>query len=85
MSKLKLTPVERSMMRKDTLPLGSVIRSNGVLLKVVLRDEGLLPRDACRGCYYSQNYLTCHKSQCSSFGRTDGRNIWFVKVGDISK
>ena len=74
------SPVERSIIYKTTTPIGEVFRSNGVYLKCVERDEVVFPRDACKGCYYSQNYLTCPKSQCSSFGRTDGKNVWFVKV-----
>lgn len=80
MSKLSLTPQERSIMYCYTTPIGTVFKSNGVYLKCVERPELSFPRDACSGCYYSQNYLTCPKSQCSSFGRTDGKNVWFVEV-----
>lgn len=62
------------------MPIGTVFRSNGVMLRCVEADYVDLPRDACSGCYYSQNYLTCPKSQCSALGRTDRRNVWFVEV-----
>lgn len=76
-----MTPQERSVIERITMPIGAVFRSNGVYLKCVEADYVEFPRDACRGCYYSQNYLTCPKSQCSSLGRTDGKNVWFVEVG----
>ena len=78
MSSEVLTPQERSILEKETMPIGTVFRSNGVMLRCVLRSEVEKVRDACIGCYYSQNYLTCPKSQCSSFGRKDGCNVWFV-------
>ena len=34
------------------------------------------------GCYFGINNLTCPKSQCSSFGRNDGKNVWFVVVSE---
>lgn len=80
MGSVLLTPQERSVLEKTTMPIGTVFRSNGVLLRCVEADYVDLPRDACSGCYYSQNYLTCPKSQCSALGRTDGRNVWFVEV-----
>lgn len=75
-----MTPQERSIRERTTMPVGVVFRSNGVFLKCVERPELDLPKQACSGCYYSQNYLTCPKSQCSSLGRTDGKNVWFVET-----
>ena len=80
MSTRVMTPQERSVLEKTTMPIGTVFRSNGVFLKCVEADYVEFPRDACSGCYYSRNYLTCPRSQCSSMGRTDGRNVWFVEV-----
>ena len=80
MSELVMTPQERSVIDRITMPIGTVFRSNGVYLKCVEASYVELPRDACSGCYYSQNYLTCPRSQCSAFGRTDGMNVWFVEV-----
>ena len=80
MSSVLLTPQERSVLEKTTMPIGTVFRSNGVMLRCVEADYVDLPRDACSGGSYSQNYLTCPKSQCSALGRTDGRNVWFVEV-----
>lgn len=65
-----------------TFPIGYEFRSNGVLLRCVLRPYVEYCGDACKGCYFGEHNLTCPKSQCSSFGRTDGKNVWFVKVGD---
>ena len=80
MSSVLLIPQERSVLERTTMPIGTVFRSNGVLLRCVEADHVDFPRDACSGCYYSQNYLTCPRSQCSALGRTDGRNVWFVEV-----
>lgn len=75
-----MSPQVRSVIEMTTMPIGTVFRSNGVDLRCVERPYVEYPRDACSGCYYSQNYLTCPRSQCSSLGRTDGRNVWFVEV-----
>lgn len=80
-----LTPQERSILEMETMPVGTVFQSNGVMLRCVLRSDVGKVRDACIGCYYSQNYLTCPKSQCSSMGRTDGNNVWFVYDSPIEQ
>ena len=80
MSTRESKPQVRSIVEKCTTPIGEIFSSNGVYLQCVERPEVEYPRDACLGCYYSRNYLTCPKSQCSSFGRTDGKNVWFVEV-----
>lgn len=71
---------ERSIVKKTTYALGMLFRSNGVLLRVVERPYIEFPCNACDGCFFHEGYLTCPRSQCSSFGRTDGKNVWFVKV-----
>ena len=63
-----------------TFPIGYEFRSNGVLLRCVERPKVSSWRDACMGCYFGINNLTCPNSQCSSFGRNDGKNVWFVEV-----
>jgi hypothetical protein len=73
-----MTPQERSIINKTTCPIGEVFESNGVWVRCVLRDRECSPQDACSGCFFRDK--TCPKSQCSSFGRTDGRNVWFVEV-----
>lgn len=70
----------RHLENRTTYPLGYEFVSSGVLLRCVERPELLCCSDACRGCYFRIHNLTCPKSQCSSFGRTDGRNVWFVEV-----
>ena len=55
-------------------------QQDGVLLRCVERPPVDSVQDACRGCFFSINYLTCPKSQCSVFGRKDGKNVWFVEV-----
>jgi hypothetical protein len=85
MIKDSLTPQEKSILFKTTMPVGTEFMSNGVLLRCVVRPEVEFARDACSGCFYSQNYVTCPKSQCSSIGRKDGVNVWFVEVDKLSK
>lgn len=85
MSTDSFTPQERSILFKTTMPLGTEFRSNGVILRCVERPDVEYPKDACSGCFYSRNYATCPKSQCSSIGRKDSRNVWFVEVGELSK
>lgn len=63
-----------------TFPIGYEFRSNSVLLRCVERPKVSSWRDACMGCYFGINNLTCPNSQCSSFGRNDGKNVWFVEV-----
>lgn len=85
MSLSSMTPQERSVLYRTTMPIGTEFESNGVRLRCVLRPEIEYPRDACSGCFYSRNYVTCPKSQCSSIGRNDGKSVWFVEVGELSK
>lgn len=73
-----MSPQERSIIRKTTFPIGEVFESNGVLVECVLRPYVGVCADACGGCFFRDK--TCPKSQCSSFGRTDGKNVWFVEV-----
>jgi hypothetical protein len=70
----------RHLESHTTYPLGYEFWSNCVLLRCVERPVALHWTDACRGCYFGINNLTCPNSQCSSFGRNDGRNVWFVEV-----
>jgi hypothetical protein len=76
-------PQIRSIINKTTFPVGEEFESNGVLLRCIERPRVECVQDACSGCYFSVNYLTCPKSQCSSFGRRDGRNVWFVEVSKL--
>ena len=71
----------KNVMMRHTYPIGSEFVSHGVLLRTVERPELSYACEACKGCFF-RGYSTCPKSQCSSFGRTDGKNVWFVKVGD---
>lgn len=73
-----VSPQIRSIINKTTCPIGDVIESNGVYVKCVARPYVHLSQDACSGCFFKDK--TCPKSQCSSFGRTDGKNVWFVEV-----
>ena len=83
MAKKKLlSPAERSIVEKTTYPIGEVFEIGGIYVKCIERPRIECPQDACRGCYFSEKYKTCPPSQCSSFGRTDGKNVWFVKVSN---
>ncbi len=75
-----ITPSERSVINKTTIPVGEVFESHGRMLMCIERPRVGSPLEACRGCFFSVNNVTCPKSQCSIFGRTDGRNVWFVEV-----
>lgn len=75
----------RHVENHTTFPVGYEFESNGVLLRCIERPYVASISDACKGCYFGVNNLTCPKSQCSVFGRTDGKDVWFVEVSDISK
>lgn len=85
MKERPLPPALKSVIQKTTTPVGEVIEVNGVYVRCVLRPRVDCAYDACSGCYFSQENKTCPPSQCSSFGRTDGKNVWFVKVEETSK
>lgn len=76
-----MSPQERSIINKSTCPIGSEIESNGIRVRCVERPVVSCVQDACIGCYFKD--VTCPKSQCSSFGRTDGKNVWFVEVSKL--
>ena len=73
-----VSPQERSIINRSTFPIGGVFESNGVYVKCIERPYVESCQDACRGCFFLDK--TCPKSQCSCFGRTDGRDVWFVEV-----
>lgn len=73
----------RHLETHTTFPIGYEFESSGVLLRCIERPEVSHCSDACRGCYFCVNNLTCPRSQCSSFGRTDGKNVWFVEVSKL--
>ena len=73
-----VSPQERSIINKSTRPIGVVFASNGAMVECIERPYVGVPMDSCSGCFFKDK--TCPKSQCSSFGRTDGRNVWFVEV-----
>ena len=81
----KLSAHERSLLNHTTVGIGSVIDVGGVLLKCIERPSvySLHVVDACSGCYFSKENKTCPPSQCSSFGRLDGMNVWFIRYEDI--
>lgn len=75
-----LSPAERSIVERTTYPIGMVFDVGGDLVRCIERPYVVCVREACSGCYFSERYKTCPPSQCSSFGRTDGKNVWFVKA-----
>lgn len=80
--KRSLSPAERSIVERTTYRIGEVFEVGGVYVKCIERPHITCPQEACNGCYFSEKYKTCPPSQCSSFGRTDGKNVWFVKVSN---
>jgi hypothetical protein len=81
----KLSAHERSILSHTTVNIGSVFDVGGVKLACIERPPvaTMHAADACIGCYFSKENKTCPPSQCSSFGRLDGRNVWFVRYEDI--
>lgn len=77
-----MTPEERSILKKTTFPLGYEFRSHGTVVRVVERPPLEFPCEACKGCFFV-GYPTCPRSQCSSIGREDGINVWFVEVSKL--
>lgn len=75
-----MSPAERSMVSMVTYPIGSIHEIGGIYVRCIERPYVSCPLDACRGCYFSISNKTCPPSQCSKFGRTDGKNVWFVEV-----
>lgn len=82
MKKESVTPAQKSVIRRTTYPIGKVFEVNGVYVRCIERPYVESSCDACIGCYFSQENKTCPPSQCSTFGRTDGKNVWFVKVSN---
>ena len=80
----ELSPHERSILRRVTIEVGSVFDVNGVRLRCIERPgvHTMCVSEACSGCYFSLENKTCPPSQCSSFGRQDGKNVWFVRYED---
>ena len=76
-----MSPHVRSVINKETFPLWGEFDSNGVRVRCVPRDRDVSHQEACSGCYFVDKH--CPKSQCSSFGRTDGMNVWFVEVSKL--
>lgn len=75
-----MSPAERSIVEKTTYAIGSIHEIGGVYVKCIERPELECTQDCCKGCYFSDAHKTCPPSQCSTFGRTDGKNVWFVEV-----
>lgn len=78
----ELSPQQKSVLRRVTVPIGSILNINGVRLMCIERPHVVHPSDACRGCYFSVENKTCPPSQCSKFGRMDGHNVWFIRYED---
>ena len=79
MSENQLSPAMKSVLSRTTYPIGEVFEVNGVRIRCIKRPYVEYVAMACSGCYFSQENKTCPPSQCSVFGRTDGKNVWFVK------
>jgi hypothetical protein len=75
-----MSPAERSVVERTTLPIGEIYEIGDVRVKCIERPKIICPQDSCCGCYFCIEKKTCPPSQCSSLGRTDGMNVWFVKV-----
>jgi hypothetical protein len=81
----ELSPQQKSVLRKVTVDVGSIINIGGVLLKCIERPDvrTLHVSEACSGCYFSIENKTCPPSQCSRFGRLDEKNVWFVRYEEV--
>lgn len=80
MRRRAMSPAERSIVEKTTYAIGEVYRIGDVYVRCIERPYISCIQECCKGCYFSDAYKTCPPSQCSSFGRTDGKNVWFVEV-----
>lgn len=74
-----MSPAERSVVERTTYAIGSKYEVGGVSVRCIERPVVSCPQDACRGCYFCVERKTCPPSQCSALGRTDGKNVWFIK------
>jgi hypothetical protein len=75
-----MSPAERSVVERTTYEIGKVFKVGDAYVKCIERPYVSCCQESCRGCYFSDSYKTCPPSQCSSLGRTDGKNVWFVEV-----
>lgn len=80
----ELSPQQKSVLRRVTVPIGSILDIGGVRLKCIERPDvrTMHVSEACSGCYFSIENKTCPPSQCSRFGRLDDKNVWFVRYED---
>ena len=78
----KLSAHERSILSSTTVAVGSIFKHGDLVLRCIERPRVSYVAEACSGCYFSQANKTCPPSQCSKFGRLDGRNVWFVRYED---
>ena len=78
----KLSAHERSILSSTTVAVGSIFKVGDVVLRCIERPYVSYVAEACSGCYFSQENKTCPPSQCSRFGRLDGKNVWFVRYED---
>lgn len=61
-----------------TVEVGGAFRFGGHVYGVVERSGVEQARDACRGCAFASR--NCPQSYaCSSFDRSDGVSVWFVR------
>jgi hypothetical protein len=63
------------------LAIGEIETILGVKIQCVEDTESDL---FCENCYFNPDFMAeqCFISKCSSIGRTDGKNVYFIKVED---
>lgn len=68
--------------------IGDTFERYGTTLKCVRRRGDLLPKDACKGCWFKaprdgykkgEATINCNDIQCSSWDRRDRKNVWFIE------
>lgn len=74
---------KRARLPRTEIPVGGTVRQSGRLFRCVERPGDVWPpSEACSGCSISGLYLGCGDLKCSAFDRSDGRDVWFVEVGE---
>lgn len=74
------------MITKPTVfkPIGEPFKRQGTMLVAIKRPD-VLPRDACKGCFFVRACNDSNSLACSSFDRYDKTSVWFVEAKDAKQ
>lgn len=65
-------------------PIGQPFKRVGKMLVAIKRPD-VLPKDACKGCYFVNACNATNTLACSSFDRYDKTSVWFVEAKDAKQ